>query len=157
MNKMGINEYSIATIGNFVGRELGLSDWVVVDQGRIDEFAKCTGDSQWIHVDVERAKKEGPFGGTIAHGQLTLSLVAPLAMEIGLIPNDASAGLNYGLDKVRFMMPVKAGARVRNRVTLMSATEKGQGRVLVKTMNELQIEGEDKPAVVAESLVMLVA
>jgi acyl dehydratase len=157
MNEMGINEYSIANIGNFVGRELGLSDWVVVDQVRIDEFAKCTGDNQWIHVDVERAKKESPFGGTIAHGQLTLSLIAPLAMEIGLIPNDASAGLNYGLDKVRFMMPVKAGARVRNRVTLTSATEKGNGRVLVKTMNELQVEGEDKPAVVAESLVMLVA
>ncbi|MFP3569782.1 MaoC family dehydratase [Paraburkholderia sp. SIMBA_030] len=154
---MSIKGYSIATIGNFVGRELGVSDWLVVDQARIDEFAKCTGDSQWIHVDVERAEKESPFGGTVAHGQLTLALLAPLAIEIGLIPDDASAGLNYGLDKVRFATPVKAGARVRNRVTLMSTVVKGNGRVLVKTMNELQIEGEDKPAVVAETLVMLVA
>ncbi|MFM0624742.1 MaoC family dehydratase [Paraburkholderia xenovorans] len=154
---MSINEYRIATIDNFVGRELGVSDWVTVDQARIDAFAQCTGDRQWIHVDVERAKRESPFGGTIAHGYLTLSLLAALAIEIGLIPEDASAGLNYGLDKVRFMTPVKAGARVRNRVTLASVEAKGGGRIIVKTMNELQIEGEDKPALIAESLAMLVA
>ncbi|HEX7907616.1 MAG TPA: MaoC family dehydratase [Paraburkholderia sp.] len=154
---MSIKEYSIAKIDDFVGRELGLSDWVVVDQARIDAFAQCTGDQQWIHVDVERAKRESPFGGTIAHGYLTLSLLAALAIEIGLIPEDASAGLNYGLDKVRFMTPVKAGARVRNRVTLVSVEKKGGGRVIVKTMNELQIEGEDKPALIAETLAMLVA
>jgi acyl dehydratase len=154
---MSINEYRIATIDDFVGRELGVSDWVTVDQARIDAFAQCTGDRQWIHVDVERAKRESPFGGTIAHGYLTLSLLAALAIEIGLIPEDASAGLNYGLDKVRFMTPVKAGARVRNRVTLASVEAKGGGRVIVKTMNELQIEGEDKPALIAESLAMLVA
>jgi len=158
---MSINEYnarySIATIEDFIGRELGVSDWVVVDQARIDAFAQCTGDKQWIHVDVERAKRESPFGGTIAHGYLTLSLLAALAIEIGLIPEDASAGLNYGLDKVRFMTPVKAGARVRNRVTVMSVEAKGGGRIIVKTMNELQIEGEDKPALIAESLAMLVA
>ncbi|MBB5465009.1 acyl dehydratase [Paraburkholderia sp. Clong3] len=154
---MSIKEYSIAKIDDFVGRELGLSDWVVVDQARIDAFAACTGDRQWIHVDVERAKRESPFGGTIAHGYLTLSLLAALAIEIGLIPEDASAGLNYGLDKVRFMTPVKAGARVRNRVTLVSVEKKGSARIIVKTMNELQIEGEDKPALIAESLAMLVA
>jgi acyl dehydratase len=154
---MSIKEYSIATIDDFVGRELGISDWVVVDQARIDEFARCTGDLQWIHVDVERAKRESPFGGTIAHGYLTLSLLAALAIEIGLIPEDASAGLNYGLDKVRFMTPVKAGARVRNRVTLVSVEKKGGGRIIVKTMNELQIEGEEKPAMIAETLAMLMA
>ncbi|MFM0666901.1 MaoC family dehydratase [Paraburkholderia sediminicola] len=154
---MSISEYRIATIDDFVGRELGVSDWVTVDQARIDAFAQCTGDKQWIHVDVERAKRESPFGGTIAHGYLTLSLLAALAIEIGLIPEDASAGLNYGLDKVRFMTPVKAGARVRNRVTVMSVEAKGGGRIIVKTMNELQIEGEDKPALIAESLAMLVA
>ena len=106
---MSIKGYSVATIDDFVGRELGISDWVVVDQARIDAFAACTGDRQWIHVDEERAKRESPFGGTIAHGYLTLSLLAALAIEIGLIPEDASAGLNYGLDKVRFMTPVKAG------------------------------------------------
>jgi acyl dehydratase len=154
---MSIREYSVATLDEFVGRELGGSDWVVIDQARIDAFAACTGDRQWIHVDVERAKRESPFGGTIAHGYLTLSLLAALAIEIGLIPEDASAGLNYGLDKVRFMTPVKAGARVRNRVTLVSVEQKGGGRIIVKTMNELQIEGEEKPALIAETLAMLVA
>ncbi|MFL9906316.1 MaoC family dehydratase [Paraburkholderia sp. RL17-337-BIB-A] len=154
---MSIDAYSLATIDDFVGRELGLSEWVVVDQARIDAFAQCTGDRQWIHVDVERAKRESPYGGTIAHGYLTLSLLAALAIEIGLIPEDASAGLNYGLDKVRFMTPVKAGARVRNRVSLVSVEKKGGGRVIVKTMNELQIEGEARPALIAETLAMLVA
>ncbi|AUT65411.1 MaoC family dehydratase [Paraburkholderia terrae] len=154
---MSIKDYSIATIDSCVGRELGVSDWVTVDQPRIDAFAACTGDRQWIHVDVERAKRESPFGGTIAHGYLTLSLLAALAIEIGLIPPDASAGLNYGLDKVRFMTPVKAGARVRSRVTLMSVEKKEGGRIIIKTMNELQIEGEEKPALIAESLAMLVA
>lgn len=154
---MSIENYRLATIEEFIGRELGVSDWVVVDQARIDAFARCTGDLQWIHVDTERAKRESPFGSTIAHGYLTLSLLAPLAMEIGLIPEGASAGLNYGLDKVRFMTPVKAGARVRNRVTLVSVEKKGGGRVILKTMNELQIEGEEKPALVADTLAMLVA
>ncbi|MBB5414315.1 acyl dehydratase [Paraburkholderia atlantica] len=153
---MSIKEYSIATIDSLVGRELGVSDWVVVDQARIDAFAACTGDRQWIHVDVERAKRQSPFGGTIAHGYLTLSLLAALAIEIGVIPKDAAAGLNYGLDKVRFMTPVKAGARVRSRVTLISVEKKGGG-LIVKTMNELQIDGEEKPALVAEALAMLIA
>ncbi|WP_368621797.1 MaoC family dehydratase [Paraburkholderia sp. BR13444] len=152
---MSIKEYSIATIDSLVGHELGVSEWVVVDQARIDAFAACTGDRQWIHVDVERAKRQSPFGGPIAHGYLTLSLLAALAIEIGVIPKDAAAGLNYGLDKVRFMTPVKAGARVRSRVTLTSVEKKG-GRLIVKTMNELQIDGEEKPALVAEALAMLV-
>ncbi|WP_321962553.1 MaoC family dehydratase [Paraburkholderia sp. J7] len=154
---MSLENYRVETLGDFVGQELGVSDWVLVDQERIDAFAACTGDRQWIHVDVERAKRESPFGGTIAHGYLTLSLLASLAMEIGIVPKDAAAGLNYGLDKVRFMTPVKAGARVRNRVTLESAENKGGGRVLVKTMNTLEIEGEDKPALVAQTLAMLIA
>ena len=154
---MGIPGYSMATLGEFVGRELGTSDWVLVDQARIDAFAQCTGDRQWIHVDVERAKRESPFGGTIAHGYLTLSLLASLAIEIGLIPGDASSGLNYGLDKVRFMAPVKAGARVCGRVTLLSVEDKGNGRYMVKMANELQIDGESKPALLAETLALLVA
>ncbi|NPT46632.1 MaoC family dehydratase [Paraburkholderia sp. 1N] len=154
---MSTENYSIVTIGDFVGRELGVSNWVVVDQARINAFAECTGDKQWIHVDEERAKRESPFGGTIAHGYLTLSLLGGLAIEIGIVPKDASAGLNYGLDKVRFMTPVKAGARVRSRMTLVSAESKGGGRILIKIMNELQIDGEDKPALIAETLAMLVA
>ncbi|ABB11503.1 MaoC family dehydratase [Burkholderia lata] len=154
---MSINEYRLASIDDFVGRELGVSDWLLVDQARIDAFAECTGDRQWIHVDVERARRESPFGGTIAHGYLALSLLARFAIELGVIPEDASAGLNYGLDKVRFMAPVKAGARVRNRITLVSVARKDGARVLIKVMNELQIEGEDTPALIAESLVLLVA
>jgi acyl dehydratase len=152
---MAIPGYSMATLSDFVGRELGASNWTAIDQQRIDAFAACTGDRQWIHVDVERARRESPFGGTIAHGYLTLSLVASLAMELGVVPLDAKAGLNYGVDKVRFMAPVKAGARVRNRVVLMSAEDKGGGRVIVKTQNTLEIEGEDKPALIAETLAML--
>src|SRR5262245_24550679 len=118
---MTIADYRMATAAQFVGRELGASDWVVVDQDRIDQFAACTGDRQWIHVDVDRATRESPFGGPIAHGYLTLSLVAAMVMELGVVPPDAATGLNYGLDKVRFIAPVKAGARVRTRATLTSA------------------------------------
>lgn len=153
---MAIPGYSMATLSEFVGRELGVSQWTRVDQDRIDSFAACTGDRQWIHVDVERARRDSPFGGTIAHGYLTLALVASLSMELGLVPADATAGLNYGLDKVRFMLPVRAGARVRNRVVLLSAEDKGGGRVLIKTQNTLQVEGEEKPALIAETLAMLV-
>ena len=148
--------YTMATAPDFAGRELGTSDWIVVDQARIGQFADCTGDHQWIHVDVERATREGPFGGPIAHGYLTLSLVAAMLMEIGIIPPDASTGLNYGLDKVRFLAPVKAGARVRARVALISAQPQDGGRVLLKLDCKLEIEGEAKPAVIAEVLCMLI-
>jgi acyl dehydratase len=152
---VAIDGYCMAALGEFTGREIGVSDWVEVDQHKIDEFADCTGDRQWIHVDVERARRESPYGGTIAHGYLTLSLVGTTTIEAGAIPPDAAAALNYGLDKVRFMAPVKAGARVRNHVVLLSAEEKSPGRVLVKLQNTIEIEGEAKPALVAESLAML--
>ena len=149
-------DYTMATAPAFVGREFGTSDWVVVDQTRINQFADCTGDRQWIHVDVVRATREGPFGGPIAHGYLTLSLLAAMLMEIGVIPPDASTGLNYGLDKVRFLAPVKAGARVRARVALISAQPQDGGRVLLKLDCKLEIDGEAKPAVIAEVLCMLI-
>ena len=148
--------YSMATAPDFVGRELGTSNWVVVDQSRIDQFANCTGDRQWIHVDVERATREGPFGGPIAHGYLSLSLVAAMLMEIGIIPKDAATGLNYGLDKVRFLTPVKVGSRVRARAALLSAQPQDGGRLLLKLECKLEIEGEAKPAVIAEVLCMLI-
>ncbi|HEY2907111.1 MAG TPA: MaoC family dehydratase [Vicinamibacterales bacterium] len=154
---MTLPGYSITTLGEFAGREIGLSAWVVVDQHRIDEFADCTGDRQWIHVDVERARHESPYGGTIAHGYLTLSLAASLAIEAGVIPSDAAAALNYGLDKVRFIAPVKAGARVRNRIALLRVEDKSGGRVLITLQNTIEIEDEPKPALIAESLAMLMA
>src|SRR5215470_4445531 len=111
-------QITFANLAQFVGKELGVSGWLTVDQSRINQFAECSGDRQWIHVDVERAKRESPYRSPIAHGYLTLAMVAPLAMEIGIIPKDAAAGLNYGVDKVCFLAPVPAGARVRLRVTL---------------------------------------
>jgi acyl dehydratase len=116
---------------SFVGRNLGTSDWIEISQSLIDQFAKCTGDHQWIHVDVVRARKESRSGGTIAHRFLSLALVAPLAMEIGLTPKDASAVLNYGLDKVRFITPVKPGDRVRLQLFITDAKQKDNGRHLV--------------------------
>ena len=154
---MTLPAYTMETLAEFVGHEIGVSPWHVVDQAQIDEFADCTGDRQWIHVDVERAKRESPYGGTIAHGYLTLSLAATLSIEAGIIPKDAGAALNYGLDKVRFLTPVRAGARIRNRVMLSSVENKRHGRVLIAMQNTIEIEGEDKPALVADSLAMLMA
>ena len=154
---MALANYSIATISEFVGRELRVSDWIEIGQARIDQFAECTGDHQWIHVDRERATRESPYGGTIAHGFLCLSLVATTHLQLGIAPPDTDQLLNYGLDRVRFMAPVKAGVRVRNRVELIAADAKGPGRVLIKTRNTIAIEGEDKPALVAELLTMLIA
>ncbi len=142
---------------DFVGKELGVSSWHVVDQNMINQFAACTGDNQWIHVDVERANRESPFGGTVAHGYLSLALVAPLSMEIGVFPEDAAATFNYGIDKVRFLAPVKAGSKVRLKVTLMDFTPRDDKQVLMKTRTTLEIEGEAKPALIAETLVVLVA
>src|SRR5262249_20528319 len=141
---MGMAQYSMATTSQFVGRELGVSDWVTVDQHRVNGFAACTGDRQWIHVDVERARRESPFGGPIAHGYLSLSLVAAMVMEVGVIPPDAATGLNYGLDRVRFIAPVKPGARVRTRAKLLAAEAQSGGRVLLKLNCALEIEGEAK-------------
>ena len=148
--------YGMATAASHVGRELGVSDWVLVDQARIDQFGACTGDRQWIHVDVERARRESPFGGPIAHGYLCLSLLAAMLIEIGIIPSDAAAGLNYGLDKVRFLSPVKSGARVRGRAVLASAQAQDGGRLLLKVNCQLEIEGVEKPALIAETLCMLI-
>ena len=149
--------YTLTTIQQYVGRELGVSDWLTIDQERIDQFAACTGDHQWIHVDIERARRESPFGAPIAHGYLTLALLSQFQFAIGVIPPDVTQAINYGLDRVRFLAPVKAGARIRNRVVLLSAEEKGSGRVLIKTQNTIEIAGERTPAMVAESLAMLSA
>lgn len=152
---MAIPGYGMKTVTEFVGRELGVSDWHLIDQERIDAFAKCTGDHQWIHVDVERAKREGPFGGTIAHGYLTLAMLAPMQLEIGVIPEDAGQAINFGMDKLRFLAPVKAGSRIRMRVTLLSVEDRGKGRLLLRTQNTFEIEGEEKPALNAESLALV--
>jgi acyl dehydratase len=149
--------YTLATINEFVGKELGVSDWITVDQQRINEFADCTGDHQWIHVDVERAQRESPFGGTVAHGYLTLSLLPAMQYQVGTVPGGVTAALNYGADKVRFITPVRAGARIRDRVTLLAVEDKGGGRLLLTSRHSVEIEGVDKPALVADTLAMVLA
>jgi acyl dehydratase len=153
---MTTSTLSVANLADWVGNELGTSEWVTVGQDRIDEFARCTGDHQWIHVDIERATKESPLGGPVAHGYLTLSLLSRMCMDIGVVPSDALAAFNYGLDKVRFLTPVKAGARVRTRTVVAEVKDLGMGRKLVKLVNAVEIEGEPKPAMVAETLTLLV-
>jgi acyl dehydratase len=152
---MPIAGYSMSTLREFVRRELGVSGWRTIGQDRIDAFANCTDDRQWIHVDVERAKRESPFGGTIAHGYLTLAMLAPMQIEIGVIPPDAKQAINMGLDKLRFLSPVKAGARIRMHATLLEVEDRGKGRLVLRTHNTVDIEGEEKPALTMESLALV--
>ncbi len=152
---MAISGYSLSTITNFVGQELGVTGWRTIDQEQINQFADFTGDNQWIHVDVERARRESPFGSTIAHGFLTLSLAASLQYELGILPDGVSGALNYGLEGVRFLAPVKAGARIRDRVVLVAVEPRGKGRLLLKTRNTIEIEGETRSALIAEALSLL--
>src|SRR5436853_6767078 len=121
----------VGDLAKHVGEEIGASSWTTLDQARIDEFAHCTGDHQWIHVDVERAARESPFGGTVAHGFLTLALVAPTSFEILLSRVQVKQAVNYGLEKVRFLAPLRAGKRVRNHVKAAAVEAKGNGRVLL--------------------------
>ena len=145
-----MNDYTLANIDQFVGTERGVSDWLQIDQARINAFADATNDHQWIHVDPAKAKAS-PIGTTVAHGYLTLSLLPYLLGELNIFPSGISHILNYGADKIRFMNFVKVGARVRVRATLLSVTPKGLGQ-LIKMQNIMEIEGETKPAMVAETL-----
>lgn len=139
-------------IPGWVGKSTGVSDWLTMSQDRIDQFADVTEDHQFIHVDPARAR-ETPFGGTIAHGFLTLSLLSRFAETGGmLVLKDIKMGVNYGFDKVRLMNPVRAGERVRGHFTLMAATEKLPGQWSFKYAVKVEIEGDEKPALVAEWL-----
>ena len=138
---------------SLVDQEVGRSRWITVDQARIDAFARITEDEQFIHVDPERAKST-PFGGTIAHGFLTLSLASTMSYD-AVAPLDGMVmGVNYGFDKLRFLAPVPAGSKVRGRFKLLSAEDKGGGRWLLKHELTVEIEGADKPALIAEWLSM---
>ena len=134
-----------------VGQPIGVSDWIEVPQGRIGAFADATDDHQFIHVDPVAAAAAG-FGGTIAHGFLTLSLLSRMAADAMLIPDTTRMAVNYGLDRVRFLAPVKAGKRVRGHFTLEGADEKAPGQLLLKHQVTVDIEGEDKPALTAQWL-----
>ncbi|MFF3570455.1 MaoC family dehydratase [Nocardia jiangxiensis] len=133
-----------------VGTEIGVSDWMTIDQQRVDTFADATGDHQWIHVDPEKAAK-GPFGGPIAHGFLTLSLSVPLVNQATSV-GGVRMGINYGLNKVRFITPVPVGGRIRARVSLDSVREIPGGIQAQRTVT-IELEGADKPACIAESIV----
>ena len=147
----------VADLAKHIGEEIGASSWTLLDQARINEFAHCTGDHQWIHVDPERAARESPFGGTIAHGFLTLSLIAPSAFEVMLSRVAPKSVVNYGLEKVRFVAPVRSGKRVRNRIKIAAVEHKGGGRYLVTTENTIEIEDENRPALVASALAIFMA
>jgi len=134
------------------GEEVGLSDWIVIDQNRIDEFAEATADYQWIHVDTERARRELPDGKTIAHGYLTLSLIPALTGKFIEVRNLTRA-INFGLNKVRFYTPVPSGARVRARATILQARMRA-GALMLTSEVRIEIENERKPACIAETLGM---
>ncbi len=143
-------------IDSVIGAEIGVSDWVTIDQERINKFADATMDHQFIHVDPEQATPV--FGSTIAHGFLSLSLVAgiPFTQEIGMVLEGTKMGLNYGLDKVRFLSPVPVDSRVRIHMKCIDITEKNPGQYLAKTEVTMEIEGVEKPAFVAETLSMFI-
>jgi acyl dehydratase len=151
-----ITRITVAELPQLVGRVLAPTDWILMSQERIDRFADCTDDHQFIHVDAERARRESPYGERVAHGYLSLSLLAahrpadfPTVTDLGLT-------INYGLDKLRFLAPVRSGRRVRILTTILDVTPRGAGRMLVKSEKTMQIEGEDKPALVAEHLGLFV-
>ena len=138
------------------GRDLGASPWIQIGQDRIDAFAACTDDRQWIHVEPERAAA-GPFGTTIAHGYLTLSLLVPMLEGLGAFPQDGTTVVNYGVDRLRFLTPVPSNARVRLHARVADVRPKGDDRLLVSFECNVEIEGHDGPALIAQVLHLLVA
>ena len=140
-------------VADCVGKLIGTSDWVMIDQERINQFADVTEDHQFIHIDEEAAKAT-PFGGTIAHGFLSLSMLSKLASGSVIVLDGVKMGVNYGFEKVRFINPVKSGKRIRGHYTLMSAGEKMPGQWAFKYAVKVEIEGEEKPALMAEWLTM---
>ena len=144
---------SVEELKGKIGQDYGQSDWITIPQEKINAFAECTGDHQWIHVDIEAAKK-GPFGGPIAHGFLTLSLLPIFSGASKYFPKGIMMAVNYGLNKVRFVNNVPVGSRIRSNLTLTNVEEKPGNRVLVTATHTIEIEGQEKPACVAEQLTM---
>src|SRR5213079_1907197 len=141
---------SLATYQGMVGKEIGVSSWHVVDQSRINDYADVIEDHQFIHIDPERAKRETAFGNTVAHGVLTMSLLSIMSYEVLPAIERATMGVNYGFDKLRFLSPVRAGSRVRGRFVLTEAKLRKPSELQSRTNVTVEIEGEEKPALVAE-------
>jgi acyl dehydratase len=148
---------TVATLHRLVGQTFAPSEWILVDQARIDAFAACTGDHQFIHVDPQRVARETPFPGTLAHGFLLLSLAAGHRQRDFPPIADVALVLNYGLDRLRFTSPVVAGSRVRYRSQVVAAEPRAPGRVLLRQEAMMEVEGQEKPAVIAELLALYIA
>lgn len=147
---------TIEELAQRTGSELGVSGWLTVRQEMIDAFARSTLDMDWMHIDPARAAAEGPYGGPIAFGFWSLSLLTYFSHEVGMWPSDVTYGLNYGLEKVRWLTPAPVGARIRMRCELLEVTDRGDDRFLVRTQNTIEIEGEERPALIAEWLGLFV-
>jgi acyl dehydratase len=154
---MNSTDFAVSELPSLVGRTLAPTPWIDITQQRIDAFADCTDDHQYIHVDPARAARESPFGGPVAHGFLTLSLIAAHRPPDFPQLTDLQLTINYGMDKLRFLSPVPAGARVRLLTTVVGAELRGPGRVLLKQEKTLEIEGGSKPGYIAEQLTLFVA
>ncbi len=150
---MAVEAMPVEKMKERIGQELGVTDWFQMDQERINKFADCTMDHQWIHVDEEKAA-QGPFGQTIAHGYLTISLLPQFSANYAILPEGTMMAINYGMNRLRLINPVKSDARIRDRMVLTDVVEKRGGRVLVTTTHTIEIEGEEKPALIAEVLSM---
>ena len=146
-------QVKIEELKSSIGKELGRSEWLTINQQRINQFADCTGDHQFIHVDPEKARQT-PFGSTIAHGFLSLSLIPMLMDGIMLVPEGLKMAINYGFDSVRFIQPVKVDSKVRLVATLLDVHEKNPGQWLLKVRAVLEIEGSEKPAYISEILTL---
>ncbi|MFQ3323480.1 MAG: acyl dehydratase [Pseudomonadales bacterium] len=142
-------------LADYIGKELDAGDWFTITQDQVNTFADATLDHQFIHIDEEKAK-ETPFGGTIAHGFLTLSMLVHLTENCSIVPENIVMGVNYGFDKVRFINPVRVGSEVRAKVTIADVTHKDGGQILIKQAISVEIKGQDKPALIGEWLLMYV-
>ncbi|MFQ3325372.1 MAG: acyl dehydratase [Chitinophagales bacterium] len=142
-------------LADYIGKELEAGDWFTITQDQVNTFADATLDHQFIHIDEEKAK-ETPFGGTIAHGFLTLSMLVHLTENCSIVPENIVMGVNYGFDKVRFINPVRVGSEVRAKVTIADVTHKDGGQILIKQAISVEIKGQDKPALIGEWLLMYV-
>jgi len=149
-----MGRYRIDNMKDFIGKEIHLSPWLTVTQEMVTGFATATLDPDWMHVDVPRSRRESPFGETIVQGFLMQSLIIHFTHEGHAEPEDIAYGLNYGMDRVRFLLPVKTGSRLRDRIVLTGFDERATGRYLQRTTHTIEVEGETKPAVVADWLVL---
>lgn len=150
-------ELTIANAADHIGQEIVVTDWLAITQEMVDGFAAATLDPDWMHVDVERSKRESPFDGTIVQGFLMSSLVIYFSHKHKVLPTDAAYGLNYGIDRARYLAPVLTGSRVRDHISLADFHERGDNRFLMKTKHTIEIENEEKPAAVVDWLALFYA